>query len=137
LNQNNLTGTLPNSVRNFSKINTPDFEINVGNNRLGFESVEDFVNDIPLFIYSPQAKIYSPRDTTITQGESVLFNSETEGDFNRYQWFKDNAILTGETNPTLEITNVVSDNAGDYFCRITNTQATLLTLERHTITHLM
>lgn len=134
LNQNNLTGTLPNSVRNFSRINRSNFDMNIGDNRLGFESAEDFINTIPLFTYFPQAKIYSPKDTTITQSESITFNSETAGDFNRYQWFKDNTILAGEINPTLEITNAILDDAGEYFCRITNTQATQLTLERHIIT---
>ncbi|AFM06216.1 Leucine Rich Repeat (LRR)-containing protein [Bernardetia litoralis DSM 6794] len=134
LNQNNLTGTLPNSIRNFSRINESNFEINIGSNRLNFESAEYFINTIPLFTYAPQAKIYSPRDTTIIQGESVIFNSETAGDFNRYQWFKDNIALTGQINPTLEIINATPDDAGEYFCRITNTQATQLILERHKIT---
>jgi Leucine-rich repeat (LRR) protein len=134
LNQNNLTGTLPNSVRNFSKINTPTFRINIGNNRLDFESAEDFVTTIPLFTYFPQAKIYEPRVATITQGESITFNSQTAGDFNQYQWFKNNTALAGKTNSTLEITNAVPNDAGEYFCRITNTQATQLTLERHIIT---
>ncbi|PIY08081.1 MAG: hypothetical protein COZ18_14150 [Flexibacter sp. CG_4_10_14_3_um_filter_32_15] len=133
LNNNNLTGTLPNSVRNFSRINESNFEMNIGSNRLDFESAEDFVNTIPLFTYFPQAKIYSPKDTTIQQSESITFNSQTAGDFNRYQWFKDNAILAGQTNPSLELTNVIPDDAGEYFCRITNTQATQLTLERHII----
>lgn len=133
LNNNNLTGTLPNSVRNFSRIRESNFALNIGSNRLGFESAEDFVNTIPLFTYAPQAKIYTPKDTTIQQGQSATFNSETAGDFNRYQWFKDNTILAGETNPTLQITNAVPNDAGEYYCRITNTQATQLTLERHKI----
>ncbi|WP_291722888.1 immunoglobulin domain-containing protein [Bernardetia sp.] len=133
LNSNNLTGTMPISVRRFSRINEPDFQINIGNNRLGFESAEDFVNTIPIFTYSPQAKIYSRLDTTITQGESITFTSEAAGDFNNYQWFKDNVILSGETAPTLELTSVLPSDAGEYFCRITNSQATLLTLERRII----
>ena len=133
LNSNNLTGTLPNSVRNFSRIDESNFQINIGNNRLGFESAEDFVTNIPIFTYSPQAKIYFRLDTTITQGESVIFTSQTAGDFNNYQWFKDNIVLAGETNPTLEITNALPSDAGEYFCRVTNSKATALTLERRII----
>ncbi len=133
LNNNNLTGTLPNSVGRFSRINKPDFELNIGNNRLDFESAEDFVTLIPLFTYSPQAKIYAPLDTTIRQGESATFTSETRGNFNNYQWYKDNAVLAGEINSTLQITNATLDDMGTYYCRVTNTQATRLILERHTI----
>ncbi len=134
LNNNNLTGTLPNSVRNFSRINESNFDMNIGNNRLDFESAEDFVNTIPLFTYFPQAKIYSSKDTTILQGESIIFTSQTAGDFNNYQWYKDNIILREQTNATLEITNAIPEDAGEYICRITNTQATRLTLERRKIT---
>ena len=133
LNDNNLTGTMPTSVSGFSRINKPNFEINIGANRLDFESAEDFVNLISLFTYSPQAKIYSTIDTTILQGQSITFTSETPGNFNTYQWFKDNAILIGETNPTLEIINAIPDDAGMYYCVVRNTQATQLVLERHTI----
>ncbi len=133
LNDNNLTGTLPNSVRNFSRINESNFQMNIGNNRLDFGSAEGFVDIIPSFIYSPQAKIYAVKDTTILQGESVTFYSETAGNFNSYQWFKDNTILAGQTNSTLTVTNVTPNDAGAYYCRITNTQATQLILQRHTI----
>ncbi len=133
LNNNNLTGTLSDSVRNFSRIKETDFELNIGNNKLDFESAEDFVGTIPLFVYSPQAKIYPSRDATIKESESITFNSETAGDFNTYQWFKDNTVLVGKTNSTLQLTNVTPADIGSYYCRVTNSKATQLTLERRPI----
>lgn len=41
-----------------------------------------------------------------------------------YQWYKDNAPLTGETFPELRISSAVMDDAGEYFCRATATNGT-------------
>ncbi len=131
---NNLTGTLPSSVLNLERRTEPDFSLNIGGNRLGFESAESFVAAISNFTYSPQAKIYAPRTELINQNELITFNSETAGNFNNYQWFKDQNVITGATNPTYTITSAVPSDAGIYVCQITNTVATQLILERSPIT---
>jgi Leucine-rich repeat (LRR) protein len=134
LSANNLTGTLPSSVLGLSRRTEPNFFLNIGGNRLGFDSAEDFVGLISNFIYSPQSKIYSSRSETIGQSESISFTSETEGDFNRYQWYKDQTPITGATSPTFNITDATVADAGIYICQVTNTIATALTLERRPIT---
>ncbi len=134
LSANNLTGTLPSSILGLSRISEPNFSLNIGGNRLGFDSAEDFVGLISNFTYSPQSKIYSSSSETIGQSESISFTSETEGDFNSYQWYKDQTPITGATNPTFNITNATISDAGIYVCQVTNTVATRLTLERRPIT---
>ena len=47
---NNLTGVLPRSVLNLARRTEPDFSLNIGGNRLSFESAEDFVGQISNFI---------------------------------------------------------------------------------------
>ncbi len=134
LSSNNLTGVLPASVLNLARIAEPSFSLNIGGNRLSFESAEDFVNRIPNFTYSPQAEIYSARTETVRQSESITFNSQTEGNFNNYQWYKDQSPIVGATGWNYTITSAVPSDAGVYVCEVTNTQATRLTLQRRPIT---
>ena len=134
LSNNNLTETLPFSVLNLGRRTESDFSLNIGGNRLGFESAEDFIGLFSNFTYSPQASIYSALTERVQQGESITFSSETEGDFNRYQWYKNQTPIAGATNPTYTIINAVPSDAGVYICKITNRVATQLTLERRPIT---
>ncbi|WP_375560557.1 BspA family leucine-rich repeat surface protein [Bernardetia sp. OM2101] len=131
---NNLSGRLPSSVLNLARRTESDFSLNIGANRLDFESAEDFVGAIPNFTYSPQGKIYAPRTERVRQTESITFNSQTEGDFNNYQWYKDENPIAGATNWNYTISSAVPSDAGIYVCEITNTVATRLTLERSPIT---
>jgi Leucine-rich repeat (LRR) protein len=133
LSNNNLTGVLPSAVLSLARRTETDFLLNIGGNKLNFESAEDFVGQIANFTYSPQAKIYATRTESILQTESITFNSQTEGNFNNYQWYKNQALITGATNPTFTIPNTAISDAGIYTCKITNTIATQLTLERNPI----
>ncbi len=134
LSNNNLIGTLPNSVLNLERRRESDFALNIGGNKLNFASAENFVGAISNFTYYPQDKIYNSRTETVRQSESITLTSETEGRFNQYQWYKDQNLIAGATNATLEITSAVPSDAGVYVCQITNTVATALTLERRPIT---
>ncbi len=134
LSNNNLTGTLPTSVLNLARRTQSDFSLNIAGNRLDFESAEDFVDAIPDFTYSPQADIYSSGREIIRQGQAITFTSQTPGNFNRYQWYKDGTAINGATNPILTLSNVLPSDAGVYTARVRNTRATNLTLERRPIT---
>ena len=134
LSNNNLTGVLPSSVLNLGRITERDFALNIGGNRLSFESSEDFVGLIPNFTYSPQAKIYSSRTETVGQSESITLTSQTEGNFNTYQWYKDQTPISGATGWNYTIASAVPSDAGVYVCEVKNTVATQLILERNPIT---
>ncbi|WP_338814216.1 choice-of-anchor D domain-containing protein [Bernardetia sp. Wsw4-3y2] len=133
LSNNNLVGTLPTSILGLSQINAPSFSLKIQGNRLSFGSSENFVGQIPNFTYSPQAKIYSPTTEIISEGESITFNSATEGDFTFYQWYKDQTPINGANAETFTITNAIPSDAGVYFCTIKNSVSNQLTLERHSI----
>ncbi|WP_338812918.1 BspA family leucine-rich repeat surface protein [Bernardetia sp. Wsw4-3y2] len=130
---NNLTGTLPYSVLNLARRTNTDFSLNIKGNRLSFESAEDFVGAIPNFTYSPQAKIYAPRTEIVGQTESITFNSQTQGNFNTYQWYKDENPIAGATNWEYTIPSALPSDAGIYTCKVSNTVATQLILERNPI----
>ncbi|WP_338766988.1 choice-of-anchor D domain-containing protein [Bernardetia sp. ABR2-2B] len=133
LSNNNLVGTLPISILDLSQLNSSGFTLRIQGNRLSFGSSENFVGQIPNFTYSPQAKIYSPRTEIISEGDSITFNSETEGEFSFYQWYKDQSPINGATSKTFTITNALPSDAGIYFCRINNSASSQLILERHSI----
>ena len=134
LSNNNLTGVLPTSVLNLARRTESDFSLHIGGNRLSFESAEDFVGLVPNFTYSPQANIYASRSERVRQTESITFNSQTEGNFNNYQWYKDQTPIAGATNWNYTITSAVPSDAGIYVCQVTNTVANRLTIERNPIT---
>src|SRR5688572_27142157 len=57
---------------------------------------------------------------TVCPGETATFSTVASGTgpFS-YQWTKDNAVLSGQTNNSLVITNVTSINAGQYCVQVT------------------
>ncbi len=134
LSNNNLTGVFPSSFLGLANRTSSDFSLNISSNRLGFDSIEDFVGQLSNFTYSPQADIYSSRTEIIRQSASITFTSQTEGKFNNYQWYKDEIAINGATSPTFTITNALPSDAGVYTCEVTNTRATALILERKPIT---
>ena len=134
LSNNNLTGVFPSSFLGLANRTSSDFSLNISSNRLGFDSIEDFVGQLSNFNYSPQADIYSSRTEISRQSASITFTSQTEGKFNRYQWYKDQVAINGATSPTLTLTNILPVDAGVYTCRVANIRATALILERRPIT---
>jgi len=97
------------------------------NNKLIFPDIEPNIG-IPIFWYSPQDSIGQRKDTTILAGQNFSYHLQTGGEFNQYQWFKDGTLLTNQTSPLLEISSVKPADAGNYYCEVTNTMATDLTL---------
>ncbi len=134
LSANNLSDTLPSSVLGLRNVSEPNFSLNIANNRLDFESIEDYVSSIAGFNYSPQSQIYRSQRYVLLQGENITFTSKTGGNFNRYQWYKDNVLINGATNEQYTISGVLPSDQGVYTCRVSNTRATELTLERRPIT---
>ena len=62
-----------------------------------------------------------PTNVTRYEGESAVFEAAVEGvgDF-WVQWFKDGALLPGETNTTLYVENISSLQGGTYYLKVTN-----------------
>ena len=62
-----------------------------------------------------------PQPLTLAQGGSGSLSVEATGTPTlAYQWFKDGAALTGQTNATLTLTNAQATDAGIYGVRVTN-----------------
>ncbi|MDY8138495.1 hypothetical protein [Aquimarina sp. 2201CG5-10] len=156
LNNNNLTGTLPDVFANLPSLK----KINFSNNKLGgavplslttittletlaiehngfvFEDFEtQFSNYASInFSYTPQDKVDTPDSQSIAFGGTfTLTSTQLTSTNNQYQWFKNGLPINGATSKDLVITNATQDDSGMYFFEATNTVITGLTLIRNPI----
>ena len=60
-----------------------------------------------------------PQDMDLCEGETATFTVSADGGNPDYQWYKADQMIDGETTASLEITEVSSDDAGDYHVEIT------------------
>ncbi len=99
----------------------------VQNNLLDFGDV--LPNISVLTSYAPQADLGTEVIST-SDGSNVTLNVVTSDDgTNTYQWYKDDVLLSGETNATLSFTFGAAD-AGEYRCEISNPGAPSLILNQ-------
>ncbi len=78
-------------------------------------------NDIFLDVIPKTKIIASSSDTTVKIGEKLVLFVDANGKDIKYQWYKDNSKLLGETNNTFTIPKVSKDDNGQYFCILEGT----------------
>lgn len=85
-------------------------------------------------VYTLVGELYSTK-ATIPVGRNVIFTAVGQGGTTpyTYQWKKNGMNITGETQVSLVLYAVTTDDTGGYNCAITNTGGTLLS-ELSTIT---
>lgn len=111
-----------------SLLNLPDIEtLFLPMNALTFEDIEPLIS-IPGFEYYLQDSIGRSLDTTLALGSSFRLEIETGGTHNQYQWFKNDELVSGATNPYLDFEVLTFVDSGSYHCEVSNTIATDLTL---------
>lgn len=115
--------TLPISLMNMSQIET----LFLWYNSLSFEDIEP-LEGITGFDYQYQDSIGKSIDTTLIMGDDFIFELVTGGEYNNYQWKKDDSILEGQNQAILELYNISAIDSGKYICEITNNLVTDLTL---------
>ena len=69
------------------------------------------------------AIVNQPDSLSLCVGNDAEFVVEATGDSLFYQWYKDGLLLPGETNDTLNFTNITLAHEGDYTVKVTNTCA--------------
>lgn len=68
-------------------------------------------------------------DTDIDYLDNVEFFVTASGDDLIYQWYKDDTELTGETESTLQLTAVDINDAGTYYCIVSNPSGSVQTTD--------
>ena len=124
---NNLDN-LPSTLLNLPNLQT----LFLAYNSLTFEDIEPLIT-LTGFEYWLQDSICSQIDTTLALNASFRMECLTGGTFNKYQWLKDGDTIPGATNYFLELPVVTFADSGEYFCEVTNSIATGLTLFRRPI----
>lgn len=113
-------------------VNLPMQTLALAYNSLTFDDIEPIFYIIG-FQYWAQDSIGVNIDTTVFIDSTYYMEIQTGGEFNKYQWKKNNVIIEGATNNYFEITNITLADSGIYNCEITNTVATGLTLQSRLI----
>jgi Leucine-rich repeat (LRR) protein len=110
--------------------------LNAASNRLTFRDIEQNVL-IDGFVYSPQDSVGEARRTTGVISLPFRLSFSSPGISNRYQWFKrvtmgrntiDQAVTSVSPDSAFSLASFAVTDTGTYVCRVTNTQATRLTL---------
>ena len=65
--------------------------------------------------------VFQPVDVNVASGGTASFTVGARGTpVLNFQWWKDNSVLNGATDPTLIITNTQAPNLGNYFVVVSN-----------------
>ena len=97
------------------------------NNFLDFGDLETAKINAATYVYAPQkTKVFLSR---MDLDDKILLSAEIAGVNNLYQWYRNGALLMGETAKELVIN---SDANGGYYCIINNSLFSNLTLKSYT-----
>jgi Leucine-rich repeat (LRR) protein len=103
----------------------------VFNNLLDFDDLElnaDLDDD---FEYAPQAPVGKEQNVVLYAGDSLVFAVNAGGTASTYYWYQDSVEIHVSADTFLALNNVQIYDAGEYYCRVTNSIATELILYSH------
>lgn len=113
----------------------------LGGNSLQFNDIEAIfswpnLNDMNVFVYAPQNKIGSPRIIEANQSDSISLSIDNyyPGESDTYQWYKNGELISEAINKDLHLNDLKLEDAGSYYCKISNAKATSLILTSREIT---
>lgn len=70
---------------------------------------------------TPPSIVTQPQSNSVSVGGTAMFSVAATGSAPlRYQWFFNNAAASGATNSSLTLVSVATNQAGNYFVRVTN-----------------
>ncbi|MEY4386056.1 MAG: hypothetical protein RLY20_1339, partial [Verrucomicrobiota bacterium] len=70
---------------------------------------------------TPPSIVTQPQSNSVSVGGTAMFSVAATGSAPlRYQWFFNNAVSSGATNSSLTLFSVATNQAGNYFVRVTN-----------------
>ncbi|MFQ3575199.1 MAG: T9SS type A sorting domain-containing protein [Cytophagales bacterium] len=106
--------------------------LRVENNGLDFADLEPFAVMLPrYFTYAPQNLITKTDTVKISQQQTLRLNSLVPGQFNTYQWFKNDTLISGANQAVYLKRNGSFADTGVYHCVVSNTLLPELQLTYH------
>ena len=150
LQQNQFTGAVPASITNLQNLtqirlddnqleDLPDLSglpllatLNVQNNGFTFEDLEPN-SSIPTFEYAPQDSLTENQTINAAIGDSLTWTVDVGGANNLYQWTRDGQPLSGATDATLTLDNLMEADTGEYVLEVRSSMLDNLVLYSGTI----
>lgn len=74
-----------------------------------------------IVVNEPVVITQQPEGLDACTGALVVLGVEATGTSVSYQWYKDGQLVVGEESPEFSLGNVTELQAGEYFCRVSNT----------------
>ncbi len=148
LANNQLTGSIPTELGNLTALTRLDLDENqftdlpdlshlagimddfrVENNFLDFEDIEPNLDNLASASnYSPQGPVREGKIYSNALGTDIVLSVAVNGTGNVYQWFFNDVAIGGESNSSLNLTNIQEADFGFYYCQISNPNVPGLTL---------
>ncbi len=148
LSSNQLSGAIPAEIGNLTKLHklylyNNQFDslpvlsgfnslsdCNIQNNKFDFGDLQTAnISAIYSYVYSPQDNIGDTTYFKFVAGNNYSFSDSVGGTGNQYQWYKNGNAIPNETNSVLKLTGVSISDTGKYYCKITNSDFSKLTLQ--------
>ncbi len=137
LSGNDLSGEIPDDLSFLSSFQF----FNISDNNFRFTELEplwDWANFDDFrgsFQYSPQPKIgvASVKSGNLSAPLILRIEEYLPGENDKFQWYKNDVLLSGETDSVLVIPSFALSDTGAYYCNVNNDLATLLTLTSENI----
>lgn len=107
-------------------------EINLQNNLLQFDDLEPVFNRTGI-VYSPQKEAFISNDITVFEGETIFIDGTIGGSANSYQWFKDDVLIAGATNPVFTIAAAVFNDDASYRVEVVSSVVDGLTINSNEV----
>jgi Leucine-rich repeat (LRR) protein len=89
-------------------------------NLLDFGDLEAISPKPPTYSITPQSYFILPAAQAITVGTNLVLDGTIGGSANQYQWYKNNALISGANSATFTQAAVTSLDAGTYKCVVTS-----------------
>lgn|GEM_PF-2812569 len=132
-----LYGNAYSSTTPFADIELSRFDIQF--NRFNYSALDVLAPQIESdsligVIYRNQSATLSADTITVTEPQLVTLSAGDTHPSTSYQWRKGNSDIVGETNAEISIEVDGPEDAGQYWCRMTNVDFADLTLNRERVT---
>ncbi|MBX2821036.1 MAG: hypothetical protein KTR29_15180, partial [Rhodothermaceae bacterium] len=102
--------------------------VKIDENRFSFKDIEPNIGHSFQFSYASQYVGGSSKDALVYEGDSLIITYDIGGEYNTYQWYRDDEAIVGETSDRYVVGPVTRDAVGVYHLEIKNTLVTDLIL---------
>ncbi len=132
LQNNEIMGKVP----DFTEASTLE-RLYISSNKFQFGDFEDeftTYQNLKTFSYTSQEKVGEEENVDFGDGFDKTLEAVVSGTNNTYQWYKNGGKITDAIDKQYVITDATHQDAGYYYCKVSNSIVTSLTIETERVT---